>query len=332
METLFRLDSDLLSAELTGQAASLLTEKFSTTGKVAKQKLIRFSRLQHWLPGESTNEEDQDDEEKAVVVLQNKTETIEPLLNEILEKNGQVDYYLDFLEDVYSSWQPEELQNLVHHDLLSLIKEATTVILKAHFEITLWKQYLRITNYNELYEEYKDVLSPSMLQIVLDISENSDHESLSIMTSTVSLMKEAFHEEASDFLANYGFCLTIHELFSLTFLLCFDTNQSESPAENYEGALEWLSKYHGCSVIAATLIVMAKKLIDGDTLVLCPNEQECLRQMFIHIYPQYGDKIEALDTLGFHLILSNGSFKSLDFCKDSQFWSGYQRLIAFYFL
>ena len=126
----------MLSAELTGQAASLLTEKFSTTGKVAKQKLIRFSRLQHWLPGESTNEEDQDDEEKAVVVLQNKTETIEPLLNEILEKNGQVDYYLDFLEDVYSSWQPEELQNLVHSDLLSLIKEATTMILKAHFEIS----------------------------------------------------------------------------------------------------------------------------------------------------------------------------------------------------
>lgn len=322
LETLFRLDSDLLSAELTGQAASLLTEKFSTTGKVAKQKLIRFSRLQHWLPGESTNE---DDEEKAVLDLQNKNETIEPLLNEILKKSGRVDYHLDFLEDVCSSWQ-----NLVDHDLLSLIKEATTVILKAHFESTLWKQYLHITNYEELYDEYKEVLSPSLLKIILDISEKSDHECLSIMTSTVSLMNESFHDEASDFLANYGFYLTIHELLSFTFLLCFDTSleelkQSESPAETYENALDWLSKYHGCSVTAAMLIVMAKKLIDGDTLVFCPNEEDCLRHMFIHIYPYYGDKIEALDTLGFHLMLSNGTFKPLDFCKDAQFWKGYQR-------
>ena len=42
LETLFRLDGDMISAEFTGQAASLLTEKFSTGAK----KLIHFSRLQ----------------------------------------------------------------------------------------------------------------------------------------------------------------------------------------------------------------------------------------------------------------------------------------------
>ena len=53
-----------------------------------------------------------------------------------------------------------------------------------------------------------------------------------------------------------------------------------------------------------------------------------MRQQFLCWYcgilMSYGDKIEALDTLGFHLML-NGAFKPLDFCKDAQFWRGYQR-------
>ena len=305
METLFRLDSDLLSAELTGQAASLLTEKFSfNTGKVAKEKLISFSRpLQHWLPGEESNQE-----------KENQMDLQKKVLNEILQQNGQVDYYLDFLEDVHSSWQ-----SLDDHELP---RAAVTAILKAHSQQRhLWEKYLSLANYDALYEENRDVLTPGRLKIFLEIE--SSHESLSFMTSTVSLIDHSI-VEASDYLANYGFCLTTHELFCLTFVIC-SSDDMETVEDNYEKSLDWLSKYPGTSVTAATLIVLAQKLIESDTLALDISEYNCLRHMFTHNYPQYGGKIEALETLGFHLLRSIRPSEALEFCKNAQFWSGYLR-------
>ena len=159
LETLFRLDSDMISAELTGQAASLLTEKFSTGAR----KLIHFSteRLQ-WKAASGGGGEKLGPnsfvsplEEKAS--LQKKE--IEPLLNEILQQNGQVPYYLDFLQDVYASWQE------LDHELIMLCRTATTQILRAHVDLELWQRFLVVVDQIKLYEDFKNTLTPALLHI-----------------------------------------------------------------------------------------------------------------------------------------------------------------------
>ena len=322
LETLFRLDSDMISAELTGQAASLLTEKFSTGAR----KLIHFSteRLQWKAPSGSGTEKLGPNsfvslnEEKAS--LQKKE--IEPLLNEILEQHGQVPYYLDFLQDVYASWQA------LDHEWIALCRTATTQILLAHVDIALWQRFLVIADQTKMFEDVKDTLTPAMLQIFIvqgldktsEINE-SVHDNISFIQSLLSIWEQSLLE-ASDYLANYGSTLSIRELLCLVSNLC--VKNEDVVLENYDISLDWLSGYGGCPITTAALVVLSQKMMNGDKLPLCANEENCVRHMFIRAYPTYGDKIEVLDNLGFYLMKTSPN-RQKTFCIASKFWKGYAK-------